>query len=65
MSWQARQLLITNGTQTSAKMHRRDSLISGSEHPAERPVLTVAEVFQLAELVGRRPVGNVRQLPGG
>ena len=29
------------------------------------PVLTVAQVFQLAELVGRRPVGNFRQLPGG
>src|SRR6185312_6308984 len=26
---------------------------------------TVAQVFQLAELVGRRPVGNIRQLPGG
>ena len=38
---------------------------AGSEHPAERPVLTVAQVFQLAELVGRRPVGNIRQLPGG
>jgi len=38
---------------------------AGSEHPAERPVLTVAQVFQLAELVGRRPVGNVRQLHGG
>jgi hypothetical protein len=38
---------------------------AGSEHPAERPVLTVAQVFKLAELVGRRPVGNIRQLPGG
>ena len=38
---------------------------AGSEHPAERPVLTVAQVFQLAELVGRRPVGNILQLPGG
>jgi len=38
---------------------------AGSEHPAERPVLTVAQVFQLAELVGRPPVGNIRQLPGG
>jgi integrase len=38
---------------------------AGSEHPAERPVLTVAQVFQLARLVGRRPVGNIRQLPGG
>jgi integrase len=38
---------------------------AGSEHPAERPVLTVAQVFKLAELVDRRPVGNIRKLPGG
>jgi integrase len=38
---------------------------AGEEHAPERPVLTVAEVFDLAERVGRRPVGNVRALPGG
>ncbi len=38
---------------------------AGSEHAPERPVLTVAQVFELAELVGRRPIGNVRQLVGG
>jgi len=38
---------------------------AGEEHAAERPVLTVAQVFDLAERVGRRPVGNVRKLPGG
>jgi hypothetical protein len=38
---------------------------AGSETAAERPVLTVAEVFELADLVGRRPVGNVRRLAGG
>lgn len=38
---------------------------AGSEHAPERPVLTVAQVFELAELVGRRPIGNVRQLAGG
>ena len=27
-------------------------------------MLTVAQVFELAERVGRRPVGNVRQVPG-
>lgn len=37
----------------------------GSEHTAERPVLTVGQVFELAHLVGRRPIGNVRRLPGG
>lgn len=34
----------------------------GDEHAQERPVLTVAQVFELADLVGRRPVGNVRKL---
>jgi integrase len=38
---------------------------AGEEHAPERPVLTVAEVFDLAERVGRRPVGNVRLLSGG
>lgn len=38
---------------------------AGSEYPAERPVLTVAQVFKHAELVGRRPVGDIRKLPGG
>ncbi len=38
---------------------------AGSEKAAERPVLTVAQVFDLADLVGRRPVGNVRRHPGG
>lgn len=32
---------------------------------AERPVLTVAQVFELAEQVGRRPVGNIRKITGG
>lgn len=38
---------------------------AGEEHAAERPVLTVAQVFELAERVGRRPIGNIRQLPAG
>jgi integrase len=38
---------------------------AGEEHAPERPVLTVAEVFDLAERVGRRPVGNIRLLSGG
>jgi integrase len=38
---------------------------AATERAPERPVLTVAQVFELAELVGRRPVGNIRQLPGG
>ncbi|MDQ2874626.1 MAG: N-terminal phage integrase SAM-like domain-containing protein [Actinomycetota bacterium] len=38
---------------------------AGDEGAAERPVLTVAQVFELAKLVGRRPVGNIRALPAG
>jgi integrase len=38
---------------------------AGDENAAERSVLTVAQVFALSERVGRRPVGNIRALPGG
>lgn len=38
---------------------------AGEEHAAERPVLTVAQVFDLSEHVGRRPVGNIRNLDDG
>ena len=38
---------------------------AGDEQASERPVLTVAQVFELAELVGRHPVGNIRKLPAG
>jgi hypothetical protein len=38
---------------------------AGNEDAAERPVLTVAQVFALAERVGRRPVGNIRKIPAG
>ena len=37
---------------------------AGDEQAPERPVLTVAQVFELADRVGRRPFGNVRQVPG-
>jgi integrase len=37
----------------------------GDEHAEERPVLTVKQVFDLAERVGRRPVGNIRETPDG
>jgi integrase len=33
--------------------------------PSRAPNTEFAQVFQLAELVGRRPVGNIRKLPGG
>jgi integrase len=38
---------------------------AGDENAPERPVLTVAQVFELAEQVGRRPVGNIRKVPDG
>jgi integrase len=38
---------------------------AGDEHAEERPVLTVAQVFELADRIGRRPVGNIRKLPSG
>jgi hypothetical protein len=38
---------------------------AGAEDAGERPVLTVTQVFELAERVGRRPVGNIRAILGG
>jgi integrase len=38
---------------------------AGEEKAPERPVLTVAQVFDLAGQLGRRPVGNIRRLPDG
>lgn len=38
---------------------------AGDEDAPERPVLSVAQVFELAERVGRRPVGNIRKLARG
>jgi integrase len=38
---------------------------AGDESPEERPVLTLGQVFELAELLGRHPVGNIRKMPSG
>jgi integrase len=38
---------------------------AGTEQAAERPLLTVKQVFELAGRVGVRPVGNVRKLESG
>jgi hypothetical protein len=38
---------------------------AGTERASERPVLTAAQVFDLADLIGRRPIGNIRRLPDG
>jgi integrase len=37
----------------------------GNEDAEERPVLTVRQVYDLAERVGRRLVGNIRKTPDG
>ncbi|MFC5754723.1 tyrosine-type recombinase/integrase [Actinomadura rugatobispora] len=38
---------------------------AGTEDAPERPTLTVVQVFELAERVGVRPVGNIRKLDSG
>ncbi|GAB2814511.1 site-specific integrase [Actinoallomurus bryophytorum] len=38
---------------------------AGTENAPERPVLNVAQVIVLADLVGRRPVGNIRKKEDG
>ena len=38
---------------------------AADEHTAERPVLTVGQVFELADRIGMRPVGNIRATPDG
>ncbi|MQA96021.1 MAG: tyrosine-type recombinase/integrase [Streptosporangiales bacterium] len=38
---------------------------AGDEKAGERPVLTVAQVFELAERIGKRPEGSVYERPGG
>ncbi|MFE3454807.1 tyrosine-type recombinase/integrase [Nonomuraea sp. NPDC059194] len=38
---------------------------AGDEKSEERPVLSVGQVFELADKVGRRPIGNIRGLKKG
>jgi hypothetical protein len=38
---------------------------AGDEHAEERPVLTVRQVLDLADVVGRRPIGNIRKVADG
>ena len=38
---------------------------AGDEETGERPVLTVAQVFELADLLGRHSFGNIRKVIGG
>ncbi|MEQ4206303.1 site-specific integrase [Actinopolymorpha sp. B9G3] len=38
---------------------------AGTEKAPERQVLNIAQVMALADLIGRRPVGNIRKIEGG
>lgn len=38
---------------------------AGDEQTGERPVLTVSQVFELADLLGRHSFGNIRKVIGG
>jgi integrase len=59
--------VLTTAVEDDRLLPRNPCRIRGAqaEHTAERPVLTVAQVFELAEQVGRRPVGNIRKITGG
>src|SRR4029077_5887228 len=59
--------IMTPGVEDDKPLPRNPCRIrgAGTEDAAERPVLTVAQVFELAGQVGRRPVGNIRTTPGG
>jgi integrase len=61
-----RAVLMT-ASQEDRIIPRNPCRIKGAadENTEERPVLTVAQVFELADSVGRRPVGNVRKLASG
>ena len=59
--------VMTTAVEDDSMLGRNPCRIKGAgdEHAAERPVLTVRQVFDLAERVGRRPVGNIRTTPDG
>jgi hypothetical protein len=61
-----RAILMT-AVEDDKLLSRNPCRIKGAdnEHTAERPVLTLAQVFELADLVGRHPTGNVRKLGAG
>ena len=56
---------VTTPTAEVTKVDASAARGAGDEDAAERPVLTVRQVFDLAERVGRRPIGNIRKVPDG
>ena len=59
--------IITTAVDEDGMLPRNPCRIKGAgdEHAAERPVLTVRQVYELAGRVGMRPVGNIRSTPDG
>jgi integrase len=58
-----RAILMT-AVEEDKMLSRNPCRIRGAdnEQTAERSILTLAQVFDLADLLGRRPIGNVRKL---
>jgi integrase len=61
-----RAILMT-AVEEDKMLSRNPCRIRGAdnEQTAERSILTLAQVFELADLLGRRPIGNVRKLKAG
>jgi integrase len=59
--------IMTTAVEDDGMLARNPCRIKGAgyENAAERPVLTVRQVFDLADRVGMRPVGNIRKTPDG
>jgi integrase len=59
--------IMTTAVDDDGLLSRNPCRIKGAsdEHAAERPVLTVGQVYDLAGRVGMRPVGNIRATPDG
>ncbi|GAA4618140.1 hypothetical protein GCM10023195_81320 [Actinoallomurus liliacearum] len=66
-SYRLLRSILTTAVDEDKMLPRNPCRIRGAdnEQTAERPVLSPVEVFELAELLGRQPVGNVRKLKTG
>jgi integrase len=59
--------IMTTAVEDDSMLTRNPCRIKGGgdENAQERPVLTVQQVFELAEQIGRRPIGNIRKVKDG
>lgn len=66
-SYRLLRAIMTTAVEDDNMLPRNPCRIKGAgdEHADERPVLTVRQVFDLADVVGRRPVGNIRKVADG